>query len=697
MDRKLDVFFHPRSIAVVGASRRRGTIGGEVFHNLLEHGFPGAVYPVNPTSKVIQSVRAYATVEEIPDEVDLAVIAVRAADVPEAVDSCVAKGVRGLVVISAGFGETGPAGRAMEQRMVEKVRAAGIRLIGPNCLGVLGTDPPLDATFAPSWPPPGVVSFCSQSGALGLAVLDRARELGVGIREFVSMGNKADVSGNDLLEHWEDDPQTKVILFYLESFGNPHRFVEIARRVARKKPIVAVKSGRTEAGARAATSHTGALAGLDVAVDALLGQAGVLRTDTVEELFDLAVLLANQPVPHGNRVAILTNAGGPAIMAADACESRGLKVATLSDATTAGLRAFAAEAASLRNPIDLLAGASAEQFGRAVRLLLADENVDALMVMFVPPLVTEASAVAEAVCRAAEGAPKPVLACFMGAHGVPQAREILRAHHIPSYASPEPAAIALARSARYGRWLEEPEGTTSAPTGIDPERARAALRGRSAGWLHPDAAREVLAAYGIRVPASHFVTSAGQAAEAAAEIGFPVALKLVSETITHKTDFGGVALDLHSTEDVRAAFRRIEARLESLGRRGEMAGALVQEQVPRGVETFVGMTRDPAFGTLLGFGIGGTGVELWRDVVFRVHPITDRDAAQMLGQIRAAPLLDGFRGSPPADRAAIADTILRVGALAADLPEIAELDLNPLIALEPGQGVRAVDARIRLA
>jgi len=694
----LDALFRPRNVAVIGASRHRGSIAGEVFHNLLTRGFPGPVYPVNPAARSVQSVHAYASLEAIPDDVDLAVVVVPQRAVVDTVEACARKGIRGVVVITAGFAEVGKEGKKQQDQLVRIVRSHGMRMVGPNCLGILNTElaVQLNATFAPTWPPEGSVAIASQSGAVGLALLDYARDLGVGISMFASTGNKAELSGNDLLEYWEADASTRVILLYLESFGNPVRFMQIARRVSRAKPIVVVKSGRTEAGARAASSHTGALAGMDVAVDALLGQAGVIRTETMEELFDLTALLANQPVPTGGRVAILTNGGGPGIMASDACESRGLELPELSARTIDSLRVFLPTAASVGNPVDMLASASAADYERALRLLLADERLDSVLVMFVPPIVTEAMDVAEAIRRATRGATKPVLCCLVGTYGVPTALKALREAKVPAYSFPEGAVLALARAVRYGRWLRRPEGAVPDLDGISRERARAVLDRVEDGWLPPNDAREVLGAYGIRVPRSEIVQSASDAARAAGTIGYPVALKLVSSVIQHKTEVGGVRLGLTSSEEVRDAFEAIERSLEEHGLTHEMEGAVVQEMVTAGVETYVGVTHAPGFGALLGFGIGGVNVELWRDVAFRVHPLTDIDAGEMLEQIRGRPLLDGFRGAPPADRQALVDAILRVDRMVAENPEIREMDINPLTALPPGQGVIAIDVRIRV-
>jgi acetyl coenzyme A synthetase (ADP forming)-like protein len=698
MHQPLDALFRPRSVAVIGASRHRGSIAGEVFHNLVSQGFPGPIYPINPAARAVQSVRAYASVDDVPDEIDLAVLVVPQEAVLEAVRACARRGVRGLVVITAGFAELGAEGRALQDELVRVVRSHGMRMLGPNCLGLLNTDEAvlLNATFAPTWPPAGSVAIASQSGAVGLALLDYAQDLGIGIHQFASTGNKADVSGNDLLEYWEDDPAARVILLYLESFGNPERFMQIARRVSRKTPIVVVKSGRTAAGARAASSHTGALAGMDVAVDALLGQAGVIRTDTMEELFDLTVLLADQPVPAGRRVAILTNGGGPGIMASDACESRGLELARLDAGTTASLRAFLPAAASVGNPVDMLASASASDYARALRILLGDDQIDAIVVLFVPPIVTEATEVAEAIRRTIEGTLKPVVACLVGTHGIPAALQALRAAKVPAYAFPERAVLALARAVRYGGWLRRPEGRIPDIAGIAGGRARTVIEGKAAGWLPPVDVLEILGAYGLRVPRSILVHDALEAARAAATIGGPVALKLVSRAVVHKTDVGGVRLNLAGPDDARGAFDSMKAALAARGLTDKFEGALVQEMVTGGVETYLGMTDAPGFGALLGFGIGGVNVELWKDVVFRVHPLTDVDAREMLDQIRGTALLAGFRGAPAADKDGLVDAILRVDRLVGENPEIQELDINPLAALPPGQGVVVLDARIRI-
>lgn len=699
----LSALLSPRTVAVVGASRRRGTIGGELLHNLLVHGFSGAIYPINPAVRAVQGVRAWPTVLDVPDDIDLAVIAVPAAQVLTEVEACGRKGVRGLVVITAGFGELGGAARELQDEIVRVVRHYGMRMIGPNCLGIQNRDPEvgLNATFSPAWPPLGGVAIASQSGALGQAILEHARDLGLGVRQFVSMGNKADVSGNDLLEHWAADPAVKAILLYLESFGNPKRFQKIARAASRHKPILVVKSGRSEAGARAASSHTGALAGMDVAVDALLWQAGVIRTDTLEELFDLAMLLANQPIPQGGRVAIVTNAGGPGIMATDACVAHDLTVPPLSAESADQLRSFLPPEASVRNPIDMIASATAEGYRRAVELLCRDDDFDAVLAIFVPPIVTDAAAVADAIRQGAAGSAKPVVTCFLGKHGVPEALKSLRAGHIPSYAFPESAAIALARAARYGSWLRRPTSTPAALPAGALERVRSIVAGHAPGWLSPQEAREILGALGVSVLQERSIPGADARTEAvvaaAQAVGLPVVLKIQSATIAHKTDVGGVAVGLTDAGSVARALDQMRHRLSILDRLHEVDGFVVQAMARPGVECLVGATRDPMFGALVAFGSGGVAVEVWRDVAFRLAPLDETDAAELLESVRCAKLLDGFRGAAPGDRDALRQVLVRVGLLVDAVPEIAELDLNPLIALAPGQGVVAVDVRVRIA
>lgn len=687
----MKAFFEPRTVAVVGANRARGRIGAEILHNLQATGFAGRVIPVHPSAAEVQGLRAYTRVSDVPGDVDLAVIVVPCAQVLQAVDDCVAKGVKAICVISAGFGETGGEGRERERALLEKVRSAGCRLIGPNCMGLLNTDPAvrLNATFSPVYPPAGGVAMSTQSGALGLAILDYARRLNIGISSFVSVGNKADVSGNDLIQYWAEDPRTTVILLYLESFGNPKKFGEIARRVSRIKPIVAVKAGRSSAGARAASSHTGGLATNDAVVDALFHQAGIIRTNTLEELFDVAALLANQPIPRGRRVAILTNAGGPGILAADACEANGLTIVPLSERTRTGLRAFLPSAASVANPVDMLASAPAEHYGLALEVLLGDELVDSVLTIFIPPLVTEPDAVAAAVSAAAACAgSKPVIGIFMRSDGAPRSLS-----PIPCYAFPESAANALARVTMYGEWKQKPLGSIPALPRFDGGAARRIVTracGRGGGWLTPGDVQALLRAIGVETAAMEIAHTAEGAVAAAARLGVPVALKAMGPGIVHKTERQAVRLDLAGDQAVRVAAQDFERRFQ-----GELAGLLVQEMVPGGVEMLVGAVNDSTFGPLVACGTGGVLVDLLGDTAFRLHPITDVDAAEMLDELKGVRLLRGYRGASPADERALRDVLLRVSALVTACPEIQELDMNPVTVFEAG--ARVLDARVRVA
>jgi acetyl coenzyme A synthetase (ADP forming)-like protein len=691
----------PRSIAVIGASRRAGTIGHELFRNLLAYDFQGPVYPVNPTSVSVAGVRAYPSILDIPDTIDVALVVVPADTVPAVVDDCAKKGVHGVVIISAGFAEVGSSGRDAEQAIVATARRNGMRVIGPNCLGIVNTSPDvqMNATFAPVVPVRGPVAFLSQSGGLGIELMSRTGELGIGVSEFVSVGNKSDVSGNDLLQHWETDPNTEVILFYLESFGNPRKFARLARRIARRKAIVAVKGGRTQAGSRAASSHTAALASPDVAVDALFRQAGVIRVDTLEQLLDTAQVLAHQPLPPGRRVAIIGNAGGPGILAADACAGAGLDVPELTAATQAALRAFVAVDASVRNPIDLVASATAEQYERALRVVLADAEVDAVLAMFVPPLVTEAADVAHAIARAAgDAGTKPVVACFLGRAGVPEAlRGGTDARTVPSFAFPEAAAHALARAAELADWRRRPTGTVPEYHDIDEAAARRLvdeqLRTRPPDadgvWLDATASAALLACFGIPVLAPRRVHSADEAAAAATELGYPVVLKAGAPDLVHKTDVGGVALRLPDADAVRAAYSAMADRLGD-----EMGGGIVQRMAAPGIETIVGVTQDPSFGPLVLFGYGGVAAELLADRTLRLVPMTDVDAGEVVRSLRSSPLFFGYRGQPAVDVAALENLLLRVATLADVVPEVSEMDLNPVIVSE--HGAVAVDVKVRV-
>ncbi|HEX9415671.1 MAG TPA: GNAT family N-acetyltransferase [Gaiellaceae bacterium] len=685
--RSLRPFFAPTSVAVIGASPRRGSIGGELFRNILRGDFTGAAFPVNRAGEPVAGVTGHRSLEEIPTDVDLVVICLPGERVLEAAGAALRAGVRAICVISAGFAETGRAGAERQEQLLALVRAHGARLVGPNCLGLAVAAPRLNATFGPKAIPSGNVAFSSQSGALGLALLERATERGLGLSAFVSVGNKADVSSNDLLEYWEDDPDTDVVMLYLESFGNPRRFGRIARRVARKKPILAMKSGTTRTGARAATSHTAALAGSEAAVDALFTEAGVIRARTLAELIDAAVLLSSQPLPKGRRVAIVTNAGGLGILCADACEGAGLELPALERRTELALAGVLPREASVANPVDMLGSATASTYEQVVPHLLADNRVDALIVVFVPPVMAGADEVAEAVERAIEAAGaegKPVLAVMISEGGIPGVL-LEEPRRVAAFSDPDAAAQALGLAARRAEWLRRPAGTVPEIDGIDRAQAEQLVAEELASstdvWLRPAQTRRLLDAYGIPLVDERVATSPEDAAAAAEELGFPVAVKTAVPG-AHKTETGGVVLGLSGPEEVVRAATGIGGPV------------IVQRMVSGGVELLAGLTQDPVFGPLVAFGPGGTFAELIGEAEFRIAPLTDMDASELVTRGKGGKLVAGYRGSPPADQASLTDLLQRLSRLGEDLPEVAELDLNPVIASP--DGCVAVDARVRL-
>lgn len=685
----------PSSVALVGASSRPLSIGRALLDNIVASGFAGDLYPVNPGGGEIAGLPVARSLAEIDGPVDLAVIAVPAQAVAGVLEDCGAKGVSGAVVISAGFAETGPEGVARERAILDIARSHGIRMIGPNCMGIVNMSEGvrLNATFAPVPPEPGPIGFSSQSGGLGIAILEEAGRRGLGVTTFVSVGNKADVSGNDLLQYWEDDPATEVVLLYLESFGNPRRFGRIARRVSRKKPIVAVKSGRTTAGTRGASSHTAALASSDDEVDALFDQTGVLRVDTLEELFDVADVLAHQPLPNGRRVAIVGNAGGPGVLAADACERYGLEVPLLGAATQARLREFLSPEAAVSNPVDCIASASADDYRRALEAVLDDEAIDAAIVIFTPPLVTEADDVAEAVAAVAAGATKPIVANFLAVSHVLAALQAGK-RRVPWFAYPESAARALGKVVSYAAWRARPEPVAVELPGIEAAKARALVEdalAASAGeecWLDPVSLHSLLTCYGIAHVVTKKAPDVARAVAAAEEVGFPVALKVEAPGVVHKSDAGGVRLGLTDQEAVRSAASDL------LGRFGEKAALVIQPMATPGVEMIAGLVQDKSFGPVLLCGMGGVLTELLGDHVLSLLPLSPEEARRLIDSLRLAPLLEGYRGSAPTDVDSLVDLLCRLAALGEDLPEVVELDLNPI--LVSSSGAMAVDARARL-
>ena len=696
MKDQLDAIFKPSSIAVIGASTRTGTIGRETLHNIVQGDFKGKVFPVNPKATVINSIKCYSTVLDVPDAVDLAIIIVPKQLVKKTAEQCAEKGVKGLIVISAGFSEVGREGRKREKELLKVVSESGMRMIGPNCFGIANADPKysLNATFGKIFPRFGKVSFITQSGAMGEAIMNHAKGLNIGFSIMASIGNKADVSSNDVLAYLRDDPNTDIILMYLENFGNPRNFTQIAREISRTKPIVAVKSGRTKLGALAASSHTGALAGLDVGVDALFEQTGVMRVDTVEELFDVAAALSSQPVPKGNRVAVVTNAGGPGILTTDALVSNGMEMPPLSRSKIAKLKKFMPAEASFSNPMDMVAGAGPEEFRKCLEIIKKDDRYDSIIPIFVPPVTIDQMDVARNIHGALDGCDKTVLVCLFGAGESSVGTDYLKENGIPVFIFPEAIARTLATLYSHKRWLSKPKGRYRSFK-VDSETvARICREARERGdeAVIGEDAIAILKAYGIPAAEYSYAATAAEAVRAANETGYPVVMKIDRPQILHKTEAGGVMVDLRTDKEVKAAFAELKKRVGRL-KKSEGFSVALQQFVSGGVETVMGMTTDPSFGPLIMFGLGGIYVEVMKDVAFRINPLTDQSVREMIKSLKSYPLLTGFRGAPPVDLATVEETLLRLSQLVKDFDCFSEIDINPFMASHEKQNCKAVDAR----
>ncbi len=698
----MDAIFRPRSIAIVGASRKKGSIGRNIMHNLIEYEFNGPIFPVNPGADVIHSIKCYPTIASIPDEVDLAIIVVPKQLANQAVEECGKKGVRGIIMITAGFKEVGGDGIKLEEELGKLIKKYQMRCVGPNCMGVINTAPEysMDATFAPAFPYSGNIGFLSQSGALGAAILEHARDLNLGISMFISVGNKLDISGNDVIEYWGKDENTKVILLYLESFGNPRKFTKMAREIVKEKPIIAVKSGRTMAGAKAASSHTGALAGLDVGTHALFEQCGVLRVNTVERLFDLAQAFSKQPIPKGKRVAVLTNAGGPGIMATDAVVSVGMEMAKLSKRTVTELRNFLSPEASFSNPLDMIASADEEGYYKSLKILLEDKGVNAVIVIFVHPVYIDARQIAKSIIDASKNQKdKPVLCVFMGKKDEASGTEDLQNAGLPTYQFPESAAIALASMEKYYRIKTRPAGKvrhfkdvnyqaakTIFDRAIDEKRAR----------LTDLEVNKVLASYGIPMPKFTIVKSIEDAVRFTDQKNYPVVLKVSSYEVVHKSDVGGVVVDLRNEAELVRGYMRLRENLKKSEKPIEKYEIMIQEMARGGKELIIGTSYDPSFGPLIMVGLGGIYVEIMKDVNFRIHPITDLDAREMLTTLKGYELLKGVRGEEGISVSGVTETLERLSQLIGDFPCISEMDMNPFMAFPEKEKCLALDARIAL-
>ncbi|MCX6001638.1 MAG: GNAT family N-acetyltransferase [Chloroflexi bacterium] len=701
----LRAFLNPKSVAVIGASRRPNTIGNFVFRNLIQQDFKGVVYPVNPNAEVIAAVKAYPSILDIPGDIDLAIISIPADKVQQVVEECAHKGVRGVVVLTSGFSDIGADGMERQNKLVNTIRSYGMRMLGPNCMGMINTNPEinLNATFSAVVPPPGNIAFATQSGVLGSAILMYATNLNIGLSTFVSIGNRADVSSNELLQYWEDDPDTDVVLLYLESFGNPRKFTRIARSITAKKPVVAVTSNRTPLQVRVSNSQTGSMATDEAATEALFKQAGILRADTLEDLFDTGSLLANQPLPLGNRVAIISNAGGPALLTADACKARGLEIPVLSSNTTDQLKALLSPRANSSNPIDMSPEFAIPQYRDALKLLLTDENVDIVVVIFIPPILKlseEFAAIIREVAPLFRERGKPLVTSFLGLRGARIELGSRENRYVPSFAFPESTAGALSRALEFSQRLRKPTGKIPEFSDINKEKAEGIIQsalakaGKNQVWLDAESILGLLDCYGIRFVTLKLAKTPSEASAAAEEVGCPVAVKILSSTISQKTDVEGVVLDCRSRGEVEKAFVRISDNLQRIGKPEDMQGVIIQKMVQGGIEVIVGVTQHPAFGPLIMFGLGGIYAELFKDVTFSIHPLTDLDAHDMVRAVKAYQLLEGWRGSKRADIPSIEDLLLRISALVENHPQVLEMDLNPVKVLNDGDGYLVVDGRI---
>jgi acyl-CoA synthetase (NDP forming) len=703
----LKPFFYPRSVAVIGASRNRTHIGYRLLESLQGSRFAGTIIPVNPHATGLAGLPVFPSLRSIPGPVDLALIAVPPDAVLDVIDDCGAKQVPAAILITAGFAETGGSGTSLELELRARVRQHGIRLIGPNCFGLMNLDPAvrLNATYTPIFPPAGRVAIASESGGLGLAVVTAARRLNLGLSSFVSVGNHTDVSVNDLLEYWEQDEATDVILLYLETIVDPQRFRQIAKRVGEHKPIVVLKAGRTSAGQSAAGSHTAALATNETAVEALFKQSGVILAKTLEEFLALATGLSAQPLPTGHNVGILTNSGGPGVLCADSCAAEGLAMPELPKQTQSTLASFLPRTAALRNPVDVIGFATDDQHARAVETVLTADDVDALIILHVSVRAKDNAPVAAGITRGIRaarhtiGRNKPVYICWM-AEGDLERTFTVDGETIPTYPQPEIPARIISRALAAETWRRQPLGKVPDYTEVNLSTAKAlcakALAERGSGWLTTEEAQALLTAMKLPLVQGALATNAEDAVELACRMGFPVAVKLAARQIVHKTEIGAVRLNLADEEAVRDAFEAVRSRLVQDHKLIAMDGVLVQPMLSGGVEVMVGMTRDPLFGPLLAFGLGGIHVEILGDVQFRITPLTDRDATEMVREIKGYRLLQGYRGQPPADVKAIEEVLLRISRLVEEIPDISELDLNPIFALPEGQGCMIVDARIRV-
>ncbi len=698
----LAAFFEPHSIAIVGASRKEGSLGRVFFDSLLKYHYSGKVYPVNPKAPDIDGVPCFASVGELPEVPDVAVILVRKDLAIEAVKECGEQGIKNIIMITAGFREVGGEGIKREKQLMKVVRRYDMKMIGPNCMGIINTHPAvsMNASFSPTEPYVGNVAFVSQSGALGVAVLEMCKALRLGFSIFVSEGNKADLADSDFLEYLENHEETTVVTLYQESIEEAERFRKIAASLSRRKPVIAVKAGRSQSGAKAASSHTGALASSDLATEALFKQCGILRAESIEELFELSLAFSNQPIPSGSRLAVITNAGGPAILATDAIERNGLQMASLSAKTRGSLRGFLPEEAAVHNPVDMIASANEQTYRDTLKVVMKDDGVDAILIIIVrPPVNTTPRMIAEGFKELlAQGSQKPLFVVLMAQHDESCGLEIFQELKLPVYAYPESAARSIATMIKYKEWKSKPAGKVrkfKVDKGSLLQIFEAAAADRRE-YLRTSEIQAILGAYEFPLPFSRIVQSKEEAVEIFRSLGKPLVLKVESDDIIHKSDIGGVRVNLNSPEAIGQAFDEIMANSLRVTGGERIVGVLVQEMISGGREVALGMNRDPNYGPMIMFGMGGIFIEVFKDVSFRIAPLTDRDATEMVREIRGYPVLEGIRGEKAVDFDLLTDTIQRVSQLALDWPQIIEMDLNPFVISPQSENCKIVDARIRI-
>ncbi|MCX7916698.1 MAG: acetate--CoA ligase [bacterium] len=690
----LKYFFTPENVCLIGASTNPDKLGFKILKNLIEGGYKGKIFPVNPKADTILNLKSYKNVLEIPEVCELAIIVIPSELVCDVAEECGKKGIKGLIVISAGFKETGPEGRKKEERLKEIVRKYKMRLIGPNCLGVIDTKNKLNASFASEMPLEGKISFITQSGALGTAILDWAVKENVGLSKFISFGNKADVSEIDLIEEFEDDSDTDVILLYLEGVNDGKKFMEVTKRVSSKKPIIVIKSGKTEKGTKTASSHTGSLSGSDTAFNSAIKQSGVIRANTVEELFDYALIFACQPILKGKNIGIITNAGGPAVMAVDMIEEIGLTLAEFSTETTEKLKNFLPSASNISNPVDILGDAQADRYERAIEFVISDDKVDGIIVILTPQVTTQIKETAECIAKTSKKYNKPVITCFMGGKRVEEGIKILKENKIPNYFSPERAIISLKAMYDYWRNLNEKPKGKVIKFKVEKEKVQEKInyfKNQKINTIGDIEGRGILSLYGINVINSFLAKDENECAEFLKENDGVYVMKLVSPDIIHKTEAGGIKLNITNSEEAKRAFLEIINSAKKYKPDVKIIGVQIQPMIKNGVEVIIGINKDIQFGHLIMFGLGGIYVELLKDVSFRLIPITDIDANNMIDEIKTSKILKGFRNIPKMDIEAIKETLLRVSQLILDFPEIKEMDINPLVVKE--KGCTAVDVR----